>query len=219
MCRKHEKWASKKTLTIWVTLTKAKQWWLDDWLRATSKRQVLWGVPGAQLLIPTKWCKEGQSVNRHQDYVSPRLVDACGERRRACLLQLHRRATVIQLYKFNDSNVSEHTLHHDLLLMGLCICRLDRVPWWPICTAESAYNGQHEHQNWPMEQWKRVAWSDERWTTFSFRWVGRLGTWVSFTMGSNVMLWITFFWETLHPDIYVALVLTHPAYLRLPQTV
>lgn len=46
----------------------------------------------------------------------------------------------------------------NILCMGLCSLSLVRVLCWPMSTAKSAYDG---HQNWTMEQWKKLALSDE----------------------------------------------------------
>ena len=45
MCLKQEKWAS---IRIWVSLTRAKLGWLDAWVRASPKLQLLCGVPSLQ---------------------------------------------------------------------------------------------------------------------------------------------------------------------------
>lgn len=50
-------------------------------------------------------------------------------------------------------------MHHSLLHMGLHSYRPVRVPMMP--TAESMSQWACEPQNWTMEQWNNVAWSDE----------------------------------------------------------
>ena len=39
---------------IWASLTQAKLWWPDDWVRASPKLQLLWGVPGLQWSVSIK---------------------------------------------------------------------------------------------------------------------------------------------------------------------
>ncbi|KAK3536555.1 hypothetical protein QTP86_013755 [Hemibagrus guttatus] len=65
--------------------------------------------------IYQKWSKEGTVVNRRQGHGWPRLTDACGERRLACVIRSNRRATVAQIAKEvnagSDRKVSECTVH------------------------------------------------------------------------------------------------------------
>ncbi|KPP69749.1 hypothetical protein Z043_111475 [Scleropages formosus] len=74
------------------------------------------------------------------------LIDACGERKLTHLVRSHRRATIAliaeNLNAGHDRKVSEHTLHHSLLHMGLCSRRPVRVPMLTPFTTESAYSGQ-----------------------------------------------------------------------------
>lgn len=44
-CLKQEKWTRVR---IWVSLTEAKLWWLDDWVRASPTLQLSWAVPSLQ---------------------------------------------------------------------------------------------------------------------------------------------------------------------------
>ncbi|MBN3306880.1 MYH16 protein, partial [Amia calva] len=70
-----------------------------------------------------KWSKEGKAVNRRQGHGRPRLTDARGERRLACVVRSNRRATVAQIAeKVNagsDRKMSEHTVHCSLLTLTL----------------------------------------------------------------------------------------------------
>ncbi len=76
--------------------------------------------------------KEGIVVNRQQGHGWPRLIDARGERRLARVVRSNRRATVAQIDQEvnagSDGKVSEYTVHHSLLRMGLHSCRQVRVP-------------------------------------------------------------------------------------------
>lgn len=75
MCYKTQKNGQEKK--IWVTLTSANKWWLDNWVIASQKHQVLWGIPGMQWLVPTtngtrkdnRWtgfCSLPVAEHRHQ---------------------------------------------------------------------------------------------------------------------------------------------------------
>lgn len=160
-----------------------------------------------------KWSKEGKAVNHRQGRGRPRLIDARGERRLARVVRSNRRATVAQIAeKVNagsDRKVSEHTVHHSLLRMGLRSRRPVRVPMMTPVHCRKRLQWAREHQNWTTEQWKKVAWSDE--SRFLLHHVdGRVrvrrlpGEHMApgCTMGrrraggGSVMLWAMFCWET-----------------------
>ena len=131
-----------------------------------------------------------------------------------------RRATVAQIAEEVDAGsdwkVSDYTVHHSLLCMGLHSHRAVRVP---ILTPNHRWEHQqwaHEHQNWTTEQWKKVVWSDE--SCFLLHHVdGRVRRLPGEHMapgctmgrrqagGGSVMLWAVFCWETA---IYMDVILT-----------
>ncbi|ROL53780.1 hypothetical protein DPX16_9480 [Anabarilius grahami] len=82
--------------------------------------------------IYQKCSKEGTVVNQRQSHGWPRLIDARGERRLARVVQSNRRATVAknaqEVNAGSDRKVSEYTVHHSLLRMGLHSRRPVRVP-------------------------------------------------------------------------------------------
>lgn len=51
MCWKQVNWASIK---IWAIFTRVKLWSLDNWVRASPKQQMFWGVSSMVWLVPTK---------------------------------------------------------------------------------------------------------------------------------------------------------------------
>jgi len=116
----------------------------------------------AVVSIYQKWSKEGTVVNRRQGHG---LTDECGERRLARVVRSNRRATVAQIAREvnagSDRKVSEYTVHHSLLRMGLYSCRPVRVPMLTPGHHRKHQQWVCEHQNWTIEQWKKVAWSDE----------------------------------------------------------
>lgn len=80
---------------------------------------------------------------------------------------------------------------------------------WPV-SVRTLTPGQwaREHHNWTMEQWKRVAWSDESRFLLHHTWMRRLpGEEVArgCTMGrmqargGSVVLWAILCWDTLDP--------------------
>ena len=58
-------------------------------------------------------------------------------------------------------NVLQSTVHRTLLRMGLRSCRPVRVPMTTPVHHRKRLQGARERWNWTLEQWKKVAWSDE----------------------------------------------------------
>lgn len=179
-----------------------------------------------------KWSKEGKAVNRRQGHGRPRLIDARGEQKLARVVRSNRRATVAQIAeKVNagsDRKVSEYTVHRSLLRLGLRSRRSVRVPMLTPVHCPTRQEWVDEHQNWTMEQWKKVAWSGE--SCFLLHQVDgqvcvrRLP--VEHTApgcttekkqadGGSLMLWAMFCWETLGPAVHVDVTLTHTTYLSI----
>ena len=163
MCLKQEKWASVR---IWASLTRAKLWWLDNWVRASPKLQLLWGVPGLQWSVSIK-----SGPRKEQWWTGDRVMGGQGslmhvgsEGWTVCV-RSNRRATVAQIAQEvnagSDRKVSEYTVHHSLLRMGLHSRRPVRVPMLTPVHRQKHQLWAREHQNWTTEQWKKVAWSDE----------------------------------------------------------
>ena len=201
--------------------------------QSISKTAALVGCSrSAVVSIYQKWSKEGTVVNRRQGHGRPRLIDARGERRLARVVRSNRRATVAQIAQEvnagSDRKVSEYTVHHSFLHMGLHSCRPVRVPMLTPVHHRKCQQWAHEHQNWTTEQWKKVAWSDE--SHFLLHHVdGRVRVRLlpgehmapGCTMGrrqaggGSVMLWAMFCWETLGPAIHVDVTLTRITYLSI----
>uniref|UniRef100_A0A8C4Q1N8 Transposable element Tc1 transposase n=1 Tax=Eptatretus burgeri TaxID=7764 RepID=A0A8C4Q1N8_EPTBU len=119
-------------------------------------------------------------------------------------------------------NVSQSTVHHTLLCMGLRSRRAVRVPMMTPVHRCKRLQWAREHRNWTLEQWKKVAWSDE--SRFLLDHVdGRVrvcrlpGEVMArgCTGGGSVMLWAMFCWETLGPAIHVDVNLTRVTYLNI----
>ncbi|ROL53136.1 hypothetical protein DPX16_19790 [Anabarilius grahami] len=92
--------------------------------QSISKTAALVGCSqSAVVSIYQKCSKERAVVNQRQGHGRPRLIDACGERKLARVVQSNRRATVAQFAQEvnagSDRKVSKYTVHHSLLRMGL----------------------------------------------------------------------------------------------------
>ena len=57
--------------------------------------------------------------------------------------------------------MSQSTVHHTLLSMGLGSCRPVRAPMMTPVHRRKHLQWACEHRKWTLEQWKKVAWSDE----------------------------------------------------------
>lgn len=70
-----------------------------------------------------------------------------------------------------------------------------------------------DQQNWTMDQWKTVVWSDEcfffnnMWTKGGVTYLGKRcyqdALWEGGKPGGSMVLWEMFCWETLSPAIHV----------------
>ena len=58
-------------------------------------------------------------------------------------------------------NVSQSTVHRNLLRLGLRSHRAVRVSMMTPIHHRNRLQWAHEHRNWTLEQWKKVTWSDE----------------------------------------------------------
>ncbi|ROI37056.1 Protein phosphatase 1 regulatory subunit 12C [Anabarilius grahami] len=101
--------------------------------QSISKTATLVGCSrSAVVRIYQKCSKEGTVVNRRQGHGRPRLIDARGERRLVYVVRSNRRAPLAQIAQEVNAGsgrkVSEYTVHHSLLCMGLHSCRPVRVP-------------------------------------------------------------------------------------------
>ncbi len=95
------------------------------------------------------------------------LVDVRGQRRMGRLVRDDRKATVTQITtRYNQGvqkTISEHTTHRTLKQMGSSSRRPHRVPLLSDKNSTRRIQFTQTHQNWTIEDWKNVAWSDESW--------------------------------------------------------
>ncbi len=93
------------------------------------------------------------------------LDDVRGQRRMARLVRDARKTTVTQITtRYNQgmqNTISEHTTHQTLKQMGFSSRRPLRVPLLSAKNRKRRIQFTQAHQNWTIEDWKTVAWSDE----------------------------------------------------------
>ncbi len=93
------------------------------------------------------------------------LADVRGQRRMGRLVRDDRKATVTQItthYNQGMQNtISEHTTRWTLKQMGYSSRRPHRVPLLTAKNRKRRLQSAQAHQNWTIEDWKNVAWSDE----------------------------------------------------------
>ncbi|GBM26785.1 hypothetical protein AVEN_127745-1 [Araneus ventricosus] len=163
----------------------------------------------AVVSIHAKWINDGDTSSRHQGVCRPLVIKEKGRRRLSRLVKQNRRQTETQLTaQYNacpSASVSEHTVQRRLLDMGVCSRRPTRVPLLTECHRQLRLKWAREHRDWTMDEWKRVAWSDE--SRFLIHLVdGRVRVrhlsgeqlFLSCTAdGGGIMLWGTFSWAAL----------------------
>ncbi len=95
------------------------------------------------------------------------LVDVRGQRRKGRLVRDDRKATGTQITtRYNQgmqNTTSEHTTHRTLKQMGFSSRRPHRVPLLSAKNRKRRLQFTQAQQNWTIEDWKNVAWSDESW--------------------------------------------------------
>ncbi len=144
------------------------------------------------------------------------LVDVRGQRRMGRLVRDDRKATVTQIttrYSQSIQNtISERTTCRTLKQMGYSSSRPHRVPLLSAKNRKLRLQFTQAHQNWTIEDWKNVAWSDE--SLFLLRHSdGRVRIWQrtwkyrsilpclngSVQAGGGVMVWGIFSWHNFGP--------------------
>lgn len=141
------------SVRFWTTSTRAQLLWLDDWVKASSKQQVLCGVPVEQCLVSTKSNpKRGNRKNwqtSKSQHVLQRPTDLCEEQRLAPLIKSQWKFTITQI------------ANRSLLRMGPCWRWLVRVPALiPVHRLQHCQRAC-EHQDWTLVQRNYVVWSEE----------------------------------------------------------
>ncbi len=127
-----------------------------------------------------------------------------------------------------QNTISEHTTRRTLKQMGSSSRRPHRVPLRSDKNSTRRIQFTQNHQNWTIEDWKNVAWSDE--SLFQLRHSdGRIRIWrkehesmdpsclVSTVQagGGGVMVWGIFYCHTLSPLVPIEHCLNATAYLSI----
>ncbi len=142
-----------------------------------------------------------------------------------------RKATETQITtRYNQgmqNTISEHTTLQTLKQMGYSSRRPHRVPLLSAKNRKRRLQFAQSHQNWTIEYWKNVAWSDE--SRFLLRHSdGRVRIWLkehesmdpsslvsTVQAGGGVMVWGMFSWHTLGPLLPIEHCLNTTVYLSI----
>ncbi|ROL45641.1 B-cell scaffold protein with ankyrin repeats [Anabarilius grahami] len=112
-----------------------------------------------------EWCEKGKTSSMRQSCGRKCLVDARGQRRMGRLIQADRRATLTEITtRYNrgmQQSICEATTRTTLRRMGYNSRRPHRVPLISTTNRKKRLQFARAHQNWTVEDWKNVAWSDE----------------------------------------------------------
>ncbi len=155
--------------------------------------------------------------------------DVRGQRRMGRLVRDYIKATVTQITtRYNQAmqnTISERTTRRTLKQMGSSSRRPHRVPLLSAKNRKRRLQFTQDHQNWTIEDWKNVAWSDE--SRFLLRHSdGRVRIWhkdhesmdpsnLVSTVQAGLMVWGIFSWHTLGPLGPIEHCLNTTAYLSI----
>ncbi len=175
---------------------------------------------------------EKEKISSEQQLCGRRsLVDVRGQKRMARLVRDDRKATVTQITtRYNQgmqNTISERTTHRTLKQMGYSSRRPHRVPLLSAKNRKRRLQFAQAQQNWTIEDWKNVAWSDE--SRFLLQHPdGRVRIWckehesmdpsclISMVQaGGGVMVRGIFSWHTLGPLVPIKHHLNATAYLSI----
>ncbi len=127
-----------------------------------------------------------------------------------------------------QNTISEHTTRRTLKQIVYSSRRPHRVPVLSAKNRKRRLQFTQAHQNWTIEDWKNIAWSDETWFLLQHS-NGRVRIWrkehesmdpsclVSTVQaaGGGVMVWGIFSWHTLGPLVPIEHRLNATAYLSI----
>ncbi|GBN55214.1 hypothetical protein AVEN_246141-1 [Araneus ventricosus] len=118
----------------------------------------------AVVSIHAKWINDGDTSSRRQGVGRPRVIKEKRRRRLSRLVKQNRRQTVAQLtaqYNAGPRASVSDTVQRTLLDMGLSSRRPTRVPLLTKRHRQLRLQWARKHRDWTMDEWKRVALSDE----------------------------------------------------------
>ena len=113
-----------------------------------------------------EWSEKEKISSERQFCGRKCLVDARGQRRMARLVRADRKATVTQITtRYNrgmQKSISECTTRRTLRRLDYSSRRPHRVPLLSAKNRKLRLQFAQAHQNWTIEDWKKVAWSESR---------------------------------------------------------
>ncbi len=210
--------------------------WNGCWCRRTglsiSQTADLLGFSHTTISRIYRECSEKEKLSREQQLCGRKCLDVRGQRRMDRLVRDDWEATVTQITtRYNQvmqNTISEHTTHRTLKQMSYSSRRPHRVPLLSAKNRTRRIQFTQAHQNWTIEDWKNIAWSDE------FRFLLRrsdvgseFGVKGHESMdpsclvstvqaaGGGVMLWEILSWHTLGPLVPIEHCLNVTAYLSI----
>ncbi|GFX14712.1 transposable element Tc1 transposase [Trichonephila clavipes] len=139
--------------------------WLGTSISETAR---LVGCSGSTVVSTyAKWMNDGETSSRRHGVGCPHAIKEKGCWRLSRIVKQNRSQTVAQLTSQYNTGpcriVSEHTVHQTLLDMGLHSKCPTCVPLLTKRHHQLRLRWAREQGNWSMDQWERVAWSDELW--------------------------------------------------------
>ncbi len=112
-----------------------------------------------------EWSEKEKISSERQLCARKWLVYVRGQRRMDRLVRDDRKTTVTQINtRYNQgmqNTISEHTTRRTLKQMGYSCRRPHRVPLLSAKNRKRRIQLTQAKQNWTIEDWKKVAWSDE----------------------------------------------------------
>ncbi|GFV97223.1 transposable element Tcb1 transposase [Trichonephila clavipes] len=112
-----------------------------------------------------KWMNDGETSSKRHGVGRPHAIKEKNHRRLSRMVKQNWSQAMAQLtaqYNAGPSRtVSEHTVQRALLDMGLSSKRRTRVPLLTKRHRQQRLHWARDHHDWSMDQWERVARSDE----------------------------------------------------------
>ncbi len=137
-------------------------WWQTAGL-SISKTADLLGISRTTISrVYIEWSEKEKISSEWQLCGRKCLVDVRGHRRMGRLVRDYRKATVTQITRYNQgiqNTISERTTHRTLKQM-VNSRRPHQVPLLSAKNRKRRLQFAQAHQNWTIEDWKNMAWSD-----------------------------------------------------------
>ncbi len=115
--------------------------------------------------VNREWTEKEKISSERQLCGRKCLVDVRGQRRMGRLVRDDKKATVTQITtRYNQgmqNTISERTTLRTLKQIGYSSRRPHRVPLLSAKNRKQRLKFAQSHQNWTIEDWKNISWSDE----------------------------------------------------------